>query len=54
MERLPPEARQAWVWRSEGCSMEEIAGRLSCGRRVVAQHLEQARIEIEKVLGKNP
>ena len=54
MERLPAEARQAWVWRSEGCSMEEIASRLSCDRRGVAQYLDQARTEIEKVLGNYP
>lgn len=54
MERLPLEARQAWVWRSEGCSLEEIASRLSCGRSAVARYLDHARIEIEKVCGKNP
>jgi RNA polymerase sigma-70 factor (ECF subfamily) len=53
MDRLTAEARQAWVWRSDGCSMEEIASRLSCDRRAVARYLDQARIEVEKVCGKN-
>jgi hypothetical protein len=36
--------RQVAVWKMEGCTIDEIAGRLDCSRRTVARKLETIRI----------
>jgi RNA polymerase sigma factor (sigma-70 family) len=36
--------RQVAVWKMEGCTNDEVAGRLDCSRRTVARKLETIRI----------
>jgi len=45
LDRLPEDSlRQVAVWKMEGLTNDEIAGRLDCSKRTVARKLETIRI----------